>query len=94
MSGQIKMNRYESRLAIIDPNKQSNDISGGSKRIQLIFDKFSQAREQLLQAMRLQSRKSLLDWMLGGNYNTFHWHRERLRSLYVSRFGNEDVDAE
>lgn len=70
------------RLAIVDPNNPDNDISGGSKKVALIFARFSRAREEILSAMRSSGRKSLLDWMLGGDYNSFLWQRERLRTIY------------
>ena len=70
------------RLAIIDPNNPDNDISGGSRNVMLIFARFSRAREEILGAMRSSGRKSLLDWMLGGDYNSFLWQREHLKMIY------------
>jgi len=70
------------RLAIIDPNNRDNDISGGSRNVMLIFARFSRAHEEILSAMRSSGRKSLLDWMLGGDYNSFLWQRDRLRTIY------------
>ncbi|MCJ1477192.1 hypothetical protein MMC13_005863 [Lambiella insularis] len=78
------------RLAIIDPNKPDNDISGGSRNVMLIFARFSRAREELLDAMNSPNRASLLDWMLGGNYDTFMWQRAHLRKLYIQKWGEED----
>ncbi len=34
----------------------------------LIFDRFARAHSELLKAMKMQNRPSLLDWLLGGNY--------------------------
>ena len=82
------------RLAIIDPNKADNDISGGSKNVMLIFSRFSRAREEILQAMRSSNRASLLDWMLGGNYNNFLWQRNRLRECYDAQRGDLGPDHE
>ncbi|MCJ1464836.1 hypothetical protein MMC07_003451 [Pseudocyphellaria aurata] len=70
------------RLAIMDPNKPENDISGGSRNITLIFDCFSRAHEEILDAMNAPGRRSLLDWPLGGNYETFEFLRNRLRIIY------------
>ncbi|MCJ1398903.1 hypothetical protein MMC11_002104 [Xylographa trunciseda] len=82
------------RLAIMDPNKSDNDISGGSRNVMLIFARFSRARDEILNAMGNSNRTSLLDWMLGGNYNTFLWQRARLRKLYSQKRGNSGlVDA-
>ncbi|MCJ1386164.1 hypothetical protein MMC17_009290 [Xylographa soralifera] len=76
------------RLAIMDPNQPGNDISGGSRNVMLIFARFSRARDEILNAMENTNRASLLDWMLGGNYNTFLWQRARLRKLYSHKRGN------
>ncbi|MCJ1285584.1 hypothetical protein MMC26_004925 [Xylographa opegraphella] len=76
------------RLAIMDPNQKGNDISGGSRNVMLIFARFSRARAEILDAMENTNRASLLDWMLGGNYNTFLWQRARLRNLYGHQQGN------
>ena len=81
------------RLAIIDPNKPSNDISGGSRNVSLIFDRFSRAHEELLDALRSTTRISLLDWMLGGNYENFDWQRNHLRDLYQRRWGNLKAES-
>ena len=71
------------RLAIIDPNKADNDISGGSKKVTLIFDRFACAHSEILLAMKSKDRPSLLDWLIGGNYECFERQRSRLRQLYV-----------
>ncbi|MCJ1438581.1 hypothetical protein MMC27_007971 [Xylographa pallens] len=75
------------RLAIMDPNQPGNDISGGSRNVMLIFARFSRARDEILNAMENTNRASLLDWMLGGNYNAFLWQRARLRKLYSHKQG-------
>ena len=75
------------RLAIIDPNKPENDISGGSRSVSMIFDRFSRAHEELMIAMRSPYRISLLDWMLGGDYENFTWQRDHLQDLYEQRWG-------
>ncbi|MCJ1392191.1 hypothetical protein MMC18_005058 [Xylographa bjoerkii] len=80
------------RLAIMDPNKPDNDISGGSRNVMLIFARFSRARDEILNAMENSNRASLLDWMLGGNYNTFLWQRARLRKLYAHNRGSPGLE--
>ena len=66
---------------IIDPNRPDNDISGGSRLVSQIFDRFARAHQEILEAMRSPKRISLLDWCLAGNYNIFTVHRKRLLSL-------------
>ena len=71
------------------PNMPGHDISGGSKNVSLIFKCFSHARGHILSAMEspLKYRSSILESMLGGNYGSFVWQRNRLRSLYESKWG-------
>ncbi|KAL9012421.1 MAG: hypothetical protein Q9173_002807 [Seirophora scorigena] len=76
-----------SRLAILDPNNRENDISGGSKNVGLIFDLFSGAYQEILEATRSSNSPSLLDWTLGGNYRSFTVQRLRLQELFNSRWG-------
>ncbi|KAI4114368.1 MAG: hypothetical protein LQ345_004838 [Seirophora villosa] len=76
-----------SRLAILDPNNRENDISGGSKNVGLIFDLFSGAYQEILEATRSSNSPSLLDWTLGGNYRSFTVQRRRLQELFNSRWG-------
>lgn len=80
------------RLAIIDPNKPDNDISGGSKNVMQIFHRFARARLEILKAMKSPNRPSLLDWSLGGNYESFVWQRDHLRNLYRQRWGTPEQD--
>ncbi|KAL8790769.1 MAG: hypothetical protein Q9213_000393 [Squamulea squamosa] len=81
------------KLAILDPNNPDNDISGGSKNVGRIFDLFSQAYDEIMKAMKSQTRISLLDWALGGNYENFTIQRERLRGLYNARWGSPEPYA-
>ncbi len=80
------------RLAIIDPNKPDNDISGGSKNVMQIFQRFARAHHEILKAMKSSNRASLLDWSLGGNYASFVWQRDHLRNLYRQRWGTPEQD--
>ena len=81
------------RLAIMDPNKPDNDISGGSRNVMLIFDRFSRAHHELITALRSSNRPSYLDWLLGGNYDSFIRQRNHLLSLYKDgrRFPEEPM---
>lgn len=81
------------RLAIIDPNKPDNDISGGSKNVMQIFHRFAQAHLEILEAMKTPNRPSLLDWSLGGDYESFVWQRDHLRRLYRLRWGTPEKDV-
>ncbi|KAI4125192.1 MAG: hypothetical protein LQ338_004392 [Usnochroma carphineum] len=85
---QVYQGNRATRLAILDPNNRYNDISGGSKNISLIFDMFSEAHEEILNAMRSPNRLSLLDWTLGGDYRSFTVQRRRLQELYHSKWEN------
>lgn len=71
----------------MDPNRTDNDISGGSSKILLIFDRFSKAHAELLRAMKAANRPSILDWSLAGNYESFVRQRNRLLDLYTERRG-------
>ncbi|KAI9850767.1 MAG: hypothetical protein M1838_005100 [Thelocarpon superellum] len=83
----------EHRLSIADPNKEQNDISGGSGQILLILNLFSQAYDRLTQRMDqlrhadLPARRgqSLLGCILAGNYAAFDEQRSRLHDIYVAR---------
>jgi non-canonical poly(A) RNA polymerase PAPD5/7 len=72
-------------LAIVDPNNPANDISGGSSEVMRIFDRFSKAHAEILAAMKAPDRRSLLDWSLGGNYESFVRQRNHLLGLYKHR---------
>jgi len=77
----------------MDPNKPDNDVSGGSRNVSLIFSRFSRAHTELLKAMRLMKRPSLLDWLLGGEYEAFTWQRNHLLGLYTQRWGDRIHDS-
>ncbi|KAL8821433.1 MAG: hypothetical protein Q9223_000536 [Gallowayella weberi] len=86
-------NQRLSKLAILDPNNPGNDISGGSGNVLRIFDLFSRAYNEIMEAMKSRNRISLLDWALGGNYRNFTVQRERLRALYEARWGDLEAVA-
>jgi hypothetical protein len=80
------------RLAIVDPNKADNNISGGTAEIDLVFKCFVQAYNDLSQRMAERERsgmasKSLLTDLLGGDYEAYAWQRERLQRIHSSRLG-------
>jgi non-canonical poly(A) RNA polymerase PAPD5/7 len=75
------------RLTIIDPNNKDNDISGGSHKIDTVFGRFRTAYTELQRYMdQLHmgqiSSTSILECIIGGNYQQVDAQRERLRHLY------------
>ena len=75
------------RLTIIDPNNPDNDISGGSHKIDTVFGRFRTAYTDLSRYMDQLYRGhistgSILECILGGNYQPVESQRERLRHLY------------
>ena len=45
------------------------------------------AHEEIIRAMESSNRPSYLDWMLGGDYNTFLWQRRHLKELHEQHLG-------
>lgn len=77
-------------LTIIDPNRENNDISGGSKKIREVFECFREAHaalqhraEQVTQGKA--SSSSILGCILGGNYTSFADARDHLWRLEQHR---------
>lgn len=91
-----QMNKLH-RLAIVDPNRPDNDISGGTRHILTILEHFSSAHRALQQRMAALSHaeitthgtESILGVILSGNYSSFKTQRNRLRRLYEERCGVE-----
>lgn len=82
------------RLCIIDPNRSDNDISGGTREIELIFRRLSEAHADLLNVMQHGGHHaSLLRCLIGGNYNDFLWHRWHLNQLHMSQEGTSAHNA-
>ncbi|KAK4541149.1 hypothetical protein LTR36_008223 [Oleoguttula mirabilis] len=84
-SPQVKQN--PNRLTIIDPNNANNDISGGSSKIDDVFDCFRHAHSQLQRRLAQvhQGRNvmgSILGCVWGGNYTSFIHQREKLSLLH------------
>lgn len=80
------------RLAILDPNKPDNDISGGSRNVMLIFDCFSLAHMEIMKAMKSSDSKSLFEWTLGGDYEVYLSQRNHLQRLHKESLGSSKVD--
>ncbi|KAF2997650.1 hypothetical protein E8E13_005372 [Curvularia kusanoi] len=69
-------------LSIQDPNRPENNISGGSVRASEVFAAFRSAHKTLKD--RLESKapaRSILECILGGNYETYITQRRRMQSL-------------
>ena len=75
------------RLAIEDPNCPSNDISGGTREIPLIFRAFSDAHKCLM--IRLQGMAafkpvgiSILESIIAANYEVYKEQRSQLLRVF------------
>ncbi|SPO07524.1 related to DNA-directed DNA polymerase [Cephalotrichum gorgonifer] len=86
------------RLSIIDPNNVNNDVSGGSYNFESVARGFRQGFETLkkrlaelsAQSPEERSNGSILEAILGGNYDNFEAQREYLRQLHGKTIGNCD----
>ncbi|KAL3424418.1 poly(A) RNA polymerase cid14 [Phlyctema vagabunda] len=95
-TGAIYRNTNQVKFSIIDPNRSSNDIAGGSSNAAVIIKEFSKAF-QLLQARmgHLQNAKdrkheSILGCLLAGDYTTFDLQREHLAHIHEHLIGPID----
>ncbi|KAJ5663990.1 hypothetical protein N7507_004721 [Penicillium longicatenatum] len=73
------------RLMIEDPNNSSNDISGGTREIGLIFRAFSDAHRALksrLESAKDGSKASMLDAIIAANFDEYADQRRQLRYVY------------
>lgn len=71
-------------LTIIDPNRHDNDISGGSKQVESVFNCFRGALIMIQHRLDALSKgesedQSILGCVLGGNYLSFINQRQILR---------------
>jgi len=80
------------RLTIIDPNRDNNDIAGGSRHIVTVFDCFRRAFNALQRELvnvhtgKINVR-SILDCIIGGNYDSVVHQRQKLQNLFGGRAG-------
>ncbi|KAL9624361.1 MAG: hypothetical protein Q9160_001323 [Pyrenula sp. 1 TL-2023] len=75
------------RLAISDPNRPDNNISGGTDEIDLICDCFASVYEILTEALEernlgIGSKGSLLGDIIGGYYEAYKSQRDHLWRLF------------
>lgn len=69
----------------MDPNNDSNDISGGTKEIRLIFRAFSDAYRTLMQLGHIApSRGGILGSIIGANFEDFVEQRWQLLQVFES----------
>lgn len=85
------------RLLIVDPNNPSNDISGGSRLVRVIFQRFYDAYDALNLRMSDVEREpvyadgrmrgSILGCVWGGEYDSFIMQRAKLQKLFGEGYG-------
>lgn len=73
-------------LSIQDPNRPENNISGGSRKAEDCFAAFGEAYDTLRDRMDMcksgnKIGKSLLGYVLGGNYDSYISQRQHLNNL-------------
>jgi hypothetical protein len=78
--------KHLDRLSIVDPNRQGNDIAGGSKRFPEVVAAFREAfhtlQSQMQKAVTEPKRvHSLLSVLLAGNYSHIEKQRAFLQKL-------------
>ena len=76
-----------SGLTIVDPNNANNDISGGSRKVEMVFDCFriaySEVQRRLAQVHSGEHVEgSILGCIWGGNYTSFIHQRNKLSMLH------------
>lgn len=77
------------RLTIEDPNNRDNDISGGTREIDLILRTFANAHTSLKNRMEYLSlvqgpNKSILGPIIGANFDEYVEQRDQLRRVYMT----------
>lgn len=82
-----RVTQNPNRLTIIDPNNPDNDISGGSHKIDTVFGRFRTSYSELQRHMaQIHANKistlSILECIIGGNYESVDTQRDRLRSVF------------
>ncbi|KAE9377003.1 hypothetical protein N431DRAFT_401649 [Stipitochalara longipes BDJ] len=89
---------YKNKLAIIDPNRASNDIAGGSSNTDTILKCFSKSYDALqkrmgeLQYSANRRKQSILGCIIGGNYTSFKLQREHLAHVHENLYGPVDLE--
>ena len=69
-------------LSIQDPNRPENNISGGSHKAWEVFQAFRSAHRILKDRIDSKSPgRSILECLLGGNYQTYIMQRRHMQSL-------------
>lgn len=87
------------KFMIIDPNRSSNDISGGASNSGAIVNLFSECYKNLqsrlahLQYSPERRCQSILGSIIGGNYSSFSLQREHLAHVHEHLYGPVDCTA-
>ncbi|RMZ76597.1 hypothetical protein DV738_g4871, partial [Chaetothyriales sp. CBS 135597] len=92
-------NDKRGRLAIIDPNRPENNISGGSNQIEHVFALFSSAHDILSDHLSSfpvsradKASFSFLKDIIGGDFAAYDKQRKALQSLYFGLSGQESSE--
>jgi non-canonical poly(A) RNA polymerase PAPD5/7 len=74
----------EDGLSIRDPNNPANNISGGSSKAKYVFQLFSDAYDSLQDKLSTfdLSGTSILEAIIGGNYESYRIHRDHIRQIH------------
>lgn len=75
------------RLTIIDPNRPENNISGGTNKIELIFQCFSEAHQVLISRLAAYTDNpstvsSFLEGIVGSDFTEYELQRDMLYELH------------
>jgi len=95
--------REPDRLTILDPHDSSNNISGGSSKVQLVLDAFASAYDSLqkrmaeLDSLPIEQRRgrSILGSIFSGDYTQFQalrQHFKHVSDIHDLRVGFNDDD--
>lgn len=91
--------RNNNKFCIIDPNRSSNDISGGARNSEAIRSLFSEChkilKDRMLSVQYSPDRhcESILGAIIGGNYSSFKLQREHLAHVHEMNHGPIDLTA-
>jgi non-canonical poly(A) RNA polymerase PAPD5/7 len=86
-------NNQQSKFCIMDPNREDNDISGGSSNTPTIRRVFSDSYERLQKRMAElaysseRQNQSILSVIIGGDYTSFKQQRDHLAHIHETLFG-------
>ena len=91
-------NKPTPKICIIDPNRSSNDISGGSSNTPTILRVWAEAyrllqdRMTYLRTAEDRQDESILSCILGGNYRSFELQRQHLREVCQELYPEHEIE--